>query len=157
MFCSKCSKLNIFYKFNIIFLLLIPFCFISFYFEKSSFFVFDGISQHVNALAYVGIYFRKLIINLVHFNFVLPQWDFNIGFGADILTTLHYYSFGDPIDLFSIFCPVKFTDRLYVILIFFRLMLAGLAFIAYARNHSCTEYGTLLGSLFYVGMFFIVL
>lgn len=150
MFCSKCSKLNIFYKFNIIFLLLIPFCFISFYFEKSSFFVFDGISQHVNALAYVGIYFRKLIINLVHFNFVLPQWDFNIGFGADILTTLHYYSFGDPIDLFSIFCPVKFTDRLYVILIFFRMMLAGLAFIAYARNHSCTEYGTLLGSLIYV-------
>ena len=34
----------------------------------------------------------------------LPMWDLHIGYGSDILTTLHYYVIGDPLTL-----PVSYT------------------------------------------------
>ena len=48
--------------------------------------------------------------------FVLPQWDFSIGLGSDILTTLHFYAIGDPLDLLSIACPAKYAAYLYSLL-----------------------------------------
>jgi len=44
---------------------------------------------------------------------VLPQWNFSLGYGGDILTTLHYYVIGDPLDLLSIACPTRYAVYLY--------------------------------------------
>ena len=41
------------------------------------------------------------------------MWDMNIGYGSDILTTLHYYVIGDPLTLLSVFVPAEHTETLY--------------------------------------------
>lgn len=91
---------------------------------------------------------------------MLPQWDFSIGLGSDILTTLHFYAIGDPLDLLSIACPAKYAAYLYSLLSLFRLYLAGLSFGAFCfikkQNHVSS---ITVGSLVYVftlfGMFIV--
>ena len=56
-----------------------------------------------------------------------------MGYGGDILTTLHYYVIGDPLDLLSIACPTRYAVYLYSFLSLFRLYLAGLGFGAFCR------------------------
>ena len=90
----------------------------------------------------------------------MPQWDFSIGLGSDILTTLHFYAIGDPLDLLSIACPAKYAAYLYSLLSLFRLYLAGLSFGAFCfikkQNHVSS---ITVGSLVYVftlfGMFIV--
>ena len=60
----------------------------------------------------------------------VPTWDFSIGYGADIITTLSYYGLGDPLDLLAAFVPGRWTEQLLEGLIVLRLYLAGLAFMA---------------------------
>lgn len=68
----------------------------------------DGWRQHFAAFVYFGKYGREILETLFETHkFVLPQWDFSIGLGSDILTTLHFYAIGDPLDLLSIACPAK--------------------------------------------------
>lgn len=66
----------------------------------------DGIPQHLNSLAYYGRYLREALYTIfVKHKLSLPMWDMNIGYGSDILTTLHYYVIGDPLTLLSVFVP----------------------------------------------------
>ncbi len=91
----------------------------------------DGWSQHLKALAYYGQYLRKIVRALLYeHRLVLPDWDFAIGEGADIIGTLHYYVVGDPLALFSVFVPTRFMPLFYSFLVVLRLYLAGLAFLA---------------------------
>ena len=64
----------------------------------------------------------------------VPTWDFSIGYGADIITTLSYYGLGDPLDLLAAFVPGRWTEQLLEGLIVLRLYLAGLAFMAFSRR-----------------------
>ena len=80
-----------------------------FYFNgKSLIWSHDGVPQHINALAYYGKYLRNVLKTLViDHKIFFPMWDMHIGFGSDILTTLHYYVIGDPLTLLSVFVPEK--------------------------------------------------
>ena len=70
---------------------------------------------------YYGKYLRGIIKNIfIYHQFSIPLWDFSIGYGGDILTTLHYYVLGDPLTLLSIFVPMKYTEYLYIFLILLR-------------------------------------
>ena len=121
----------------------------------------DGWRQHFAAFVYFGKYGREILETLFETHkFVLPQWDFSIGLGSDILTTLHFYAIGDPLDLLSIACPAKYAAYLYSFLSLFRLYLAGLSFGAFCfvkkQNHASS---ITVGSLVYVftlfGMFIV--
>lgn len=92
----------------------------------------DGLVQHYNALMYLGKWGRSIISNFFQ-NHVLefPLWDFSIGYGSDIISTLHYYAFGDPLNLLSIFVPSKYTEYLYDFLVILRLYLSGITFSFY--------------------------
>ena len=60
----------------------------------------DGWRQHFAAFVYLGQYGREVARTLLATHkLVLPQWDFSIGLGSDVLTTLHFYAIGDPLDL----------------------------------------------------------
>ena len=79
----------------------------------------DGIPQHLNSLAYYGRYLREVLHTIfVEHKLELPMWDMNIGYGSDILTTLHYYVIGDPLTLLSVFVPADKTEVLYEVLYF---------------------------------------
>ena len=86
---------------------------------KSLIWSHDGVPQHLNSLAYYGRYLRKILHTLfIEHKLSIPMWDLNIGYGSDILTTLHYYVIGDPLTLLSVFFKSSQTEFLYEFLIF---------------------------------------
>lgn len=89
----------------------------------------DGFCQHYTALVYYGEYLRGIVKGLlVEHRLEIPLWDMDIGYGSDILSTLHYYVIGDPLNLLSVLVPSAGMEYLYNGLILFRIYLAGLSF-----------------------------
>ena len=112
----------------------------------------DGWRQHFAAFVYLGQYGREVARTLLTTHkLVLPQWDFSIGLGSDVLTTLHFYAIGDPLDLLSVVCPTRYAAYLYSFLSLLRLYLAGLAFGAFCfvKNQRRVG-GVTVGALVYV-------
>ena len=111
----------------------------------------DGVPQHLNSLAYYGKYLRKVLHTLfIEHKLSLPLWDMHIGYGSDILTTLHYYVSGDPLTLLSVFVPASKTEALYAFLIFLRIYLAGIAFSRYSFYHKNSKQATFMGTMIYI-------
>lgn len=135
----------------------ILFCFVtlavfSWFFLASKSFVWetDGIPQHFNALAYYGQYLRGIIRNFFSTGKLsIPMFDFNIGYGSDIITTLHYYVLGDPLTLLSAIVPVAKTEFLYSFLIILRFYLAGVSFSMYCNKMGRGRSAVLCGSFVY--------
>lgn len=126
----------------------------------------DAWRQHLRALAHYGKWLRGNLWHLVHDHSLTTQaWSFGLGYGSDVLTTLHYYCIGEPLTALTVFVPERFTKYYFEFLILLRPYLAGLSFSAYAeymigrkRLHgtgSCTTTGSgsfpiLCGALCYV-------
>ncbi|MBR1408662.1 MAG: YfhO family protein [Clostridia bacterium] len=124
---------GIFYVFyTALFCLVAFFVFSWFIFSgKSLIYRGDGWLQHYKALVYYAQYLRKIIKNLVlSHRLIIPDWDFYIGEGNDILGTLHYYVIGDPVTLLSVFVPTRFMHYFFTFSSILRLYLAGVAFSA---------------------------
>ena len=105
----------------------------------------DGLKQHYRALSYYSKWLRELIFRFFGLRGGLPLYSFSIGYGSDILTTLHYYAIGDPLNLLCIFVPEKSMLYLYEFLILLRFYLAGIAFSYYCfyrgKDYSAKEKG----------------
>lgn len=140
-----------FLAYTLLFFVICLVAFQSFYKNGLSFLWYpDGLTQHYNALAYFGQYLRTIISNFSttgHFN--LPMWNFNIGYGSDILTTLHYYVIGDPLCLLSVFVSKENTETLYNALIILRLYLVGISFSIFGLKMKQNKFGVFLGTLTY--------
>lgn len=110
----------------------------------------DGMRQHYTSLAYLGEYLRTILKNIfIDHTFEIPMWDLHIGYGSDIITTLHYYTLGDPLNLLSVFVSQRYTEYLYDMLLVIRIYLSGIAFSAYCRYHKNPPLPTLLGAIMY--------
>lgn len=120
----------------------------------------DAWRQHLRALAYYGKWLRGNLWHLLHDYSLTPQaWSFGLGYGSDVLTTLHYYCIGEPLTALTVFVPERFTKYYFEFLILLRPYLAGLSFSAYAeymigrkqlRSTSAISFPILCGSLCYV-------
>lgn len=133
--------------YTVVFVILLFFVFGYFFFKGKSFvWHMDGREQHFQALAYYGKWLRSILKNH-HFN----TYTFGLGYGGDILQTLSYYVIGDPLNLLSVFVPVRYTFYLYEALILLRLYLAGIAFSHYCwyKNQKNTS-AVLSGTLIYI-------
>ena len=94
----------------------------------------DAWRQHLRALAYYGKWLRGNLWHLFHDHSLTPQaWSFGLGYGSDVLTTLHYYCIGEPLAALTVFIPERFTKYYFEFLILLRPYLAGLSFSAYAE------------------------
>lgn len=110
----------------------------------------DGWDQHYRAMVYIGQYLRGIARNFLNGNFSIPTWDFTIGEGADIITSLGYYGLGDPLMLLSAIVPTKYAWVLYGALIILRIYIAGLAFIAMCLQFKKSNlYAVLSGAIVY--------
>ena len=129
-FDNNGRKRNFFGLYTVFFCVTAFFIFSWFIFSgKSLIYQEDGWIQHFKALVYYGQYLRKIIRELLfNHQLVIPEWDFTIGEGNDILSTLHYYAMGDPIALFSVFVPTRFMHYFFTFSCILRLYLAGIAF-----------------------------
>lgn len=152
---------NSYFIYTIAFILLLPCIYIFLILEGKSFILWgggdgDGISQHYTSLVYLGEWLRNVLHTFfVEHSFAIPMWDMSIGFGADIITTLSYYSLGDPFALLSVFCPSESTEGLYDFLVILRLWFAGMAFLYYCRYNKSFDGlqdkgNFVLGALIYV-------
>ncbi len=111
----------------------------------------DGLTQHFNSLVYFRNWGLTILRTLVtEHRLSVPLWDSAIGYGSDVLTTLHYYVIGDPLNLLSFLVPVRFLEGLYDFLILLRLYLAGIAFSCYCFRMKREGTAVLAGSLLYV-------
>ena len=118
MFCYRLLRLNYFLFFSFytaIFVVTSLSCFALYFILRKTFFTtYDGRVQHIAALSYYGEYLRSLFHSFfIEGKFYFKQWDFNLGFGADIIQTLHYYVIGDPFSFLSVFFSTKNMHILY--------------------------------------------
>lgn len=110
----------------------------------------DGLVQHYNALMYFGKWGREIIKGILQEHTLdIPLWDFSIGYGSDIISSLHYYGFGDPLNLLSILVPSQYTEYLYDFLVVLRVYLSGFAFSAYCFYMKKEKTQTLISAIVY--------
>ena len=137
--------------YTLLFCLLAPLVFFWFIWDGRSFiWINDGADQHFIALLYYGRTLREWIGGIFKGQgFAFPLYDFAIGQGDDIITTLHYYCLGDPLALFFAFCPEQYTEYLYNFLVILRFYLMGLSFLAFCFYQKKEGSHTLLGACLY--------
>lgn len=110
----------------------------------------DGFRQHYRALVYYAAYLKEIFRNIIHGRFVIPQWDFAIGEGNDIIQTFHYYCLGDIFTVFSVFFPLDKMYLYYDFATLCRMYAAGLAFSCLCFYKKKDDFWTVLtGSLLY--------
>ncbi len=89
----------------------------------------DGVYQHFIAFDYLCRYLRSLLIDHRPMGF----FNFTLGQGTDVLTTLTAYGFTDPLNILAaLLFPLSRLSR-FTLTIFLRLYLVGLSFIVYCR------------------------
>lgn len=153
-------RFQFFLAYTICYLILAYAIFSVFLTEQKSFvWVPDGLQQHFNALLYYRRWLREIVHTLfVEHQFSVKLWDIHIGMGSDVLTTLHYYVIGDPLNLLSVFVTDEsYMELFYDGMILLRIYLAGLAFAAYCRFHGQRPYPTLLGSIVYAFCYWVII
>ncbi|WP_137643997.1 YfhO family protein [Lactiplantibacillus plajomi] len=113
----------------------------------------DGIAQHFPIL----VTFQKILRGGVA---GLASWSWNLGLGADQLTTFAYYVVGDPFNYLVALVPRAHLEAAYQALILLRLYCVGLAFLGFAHQFKFSRFSQFIGTLtytftaytFYVGM-----
>lgn len=111
----------------------------------------DCLKQHYPAFVYLGQYIRSIIKTILSSGtLTIPAWDWNLGYGSDILTTLNYYSFGDPLNLISVLVPTRFSAAAFQVVIYLRLYLAGLTFSWFCWDKQKNRFAVLIGTLIYI-------
>lgn len=146
------KKNNYYILYSLVFIAVFMAAFSQFLLNDRSFVATtDSIKQHYNSLVYFGQYIRAILKTLfMQGELVIPTWDFSLILGSDILTTLHYYAIGDPLNLLYAAVPAAYSEYLYDFLIFFRLYLAGITFSIYCRRWNQNNLAVLCGTLVYV-------
>lgn len=103
----------------------------------------DGIAQHYPILKE----FYQILHGTANQN--LFSWSWNLGLGADQMTTFAYYVVGDPFSYLIALFPFAKIELGYTLLTILRLYVVGLSFIALAKHFHFRRVGTLVGALVY--------
>lgn len=103
----------------------------------------DGITQHLPIL----IEFQRILKGIG--NQSLFSWSWNLGLGADQMTTFAYYVVGDPFNYLIKFFPVSLVEQGYQFLILLRLYTVGLAFLSFSSIWHFSRFSQLIGALTY--------
>lgn len=94
----------------------------------------DGFRQHFPVFQYLHDYYREIAAQLLRGDWNIPLFDFTIGYGEDILTTLNYYGLGDPLYLIAPLVPEAYLPHAFSALVMLRFLLAGLFFYGFGRQ-----------------------
>lgn len=110
----------------------------------------DGVGQYYPAFIYTGKYLQNFIFGLFHGKWILPAFDLSIGMGEDIIGSLNYYGFGDPLNLLAIFVTKNNSAFLFSMSIVLKMWLSGISLLFYFRHFKFGKLSSTLGSLCYV-------
>lgn len=152
MTSNQKKVLKQFFLFSIFFVITCFFSLVQFAVQGKEFMIrYDSIAEYLTVLIYWGQALRDFFHNLfINHQFVLPQWDFSIGLGADILTTMHWYIIGEPLNLLAVFFKPEKTIYLYNFLLFARLYLSGIAFLIFCNYKKYDKFYSVLCAIAYI-------
>ncbi len=89
----------------------------------------DGWRQHYKAFRYYSVYLKDIVANLFgSHRLVIPEWDYYISEGNDVLSTFHYYCIGDPACLLLLIIPQDYIYVFYCALVLLRIYASGITF-----------------------------
>ena len=112
----------------------------------------DDFAQHYPFLIAIGRWWRAFFADPLR----APLFDFSLGFGEDFIGGLNYYGLGDPLTvLAALFAPER-TYVCYRLLAALRIELAGLAFLAFCREHRVRWRGALPAAAAYAFTVYMV-
>lgn len=98
-------------------------------YNKTLIWVPDGIKQPYTTIGYVGQMIRRLLAGEGY-----RMVDFSLGQGFDVMTTMTYYGYTDPLSLLGVFFSGDGIETCYMIIDFLRIYLAGLFCGLYLRK-----------------------
>ena len=161
LYKSSNKKKQFYIVYTFVFLLLFFLVFFwNFALDRSFIWTMDGWAQHYKALVYYAEHGRRFLSSLfLEHRFVIPQWDFSLGEGNDILQTLHYYVIGDPFAVPSLLFPTKYMWLYYGFAIMLRLYFTGIAFshLCFYLNDNAGRIAVMVGTISYVFCFWNIL
>lgn len=140
-------------KLYLIFFIFVCFAIISYLIKYNITFVRNGdaLTQHYPAFLYIGQYYRDAVKAILIEHKLPSTWDFKIGYGSDVITTLTYYGLTDwSTVIFAIFSNVENGAVLYTVMMMVRTFLAGLFFNLYCRRMSAHPIGSVIASFAYI-------
>lgn len=123
----------------------------SFFFTKSKSFIraYDGIDQQYVFFVFIGKWLRQIIADLFfNHTFSVPLWTYEIGYGADVITSANAI-IGDPFNLLSVLCPIRYAEYLFCAISIFKMYLTGIVFSKFAFYFKQEQFPTLCGALLY--------
>lgn len=90
----------------------------------------DGWNQEYPVFLYLGRQLRRFVrTGQIFF------YDFSIGLGGDMISTMNHHGFGDPINLLSFFAVGEAAIYAYALAYFLRMYLAGAGMLLYCDRH----------------------
>lgn len=110
----------------------------------------DGLGQYYPAFIYTGKYLQEIFIGIFNGQLKFPSFDLAIGMGEDIIGSLNYYGFGDPLNIFAILVNDRNAPYLFSFMIVFRMWLSGLSLIKYLSNFNLDKVAVNISALAYV-------
>ena len=112
----------------------------------------DDFAQHYPFLIAIGRWWRAFFADPLR----APLFDFSLGFGEDFIGGLNYYGLGDPLTVLAALFPPERTYVCYRLLAALRIELAGLAFLAFCREHCVRWRGALPAAAAYAFTVYMV-
>lgn len=109
----------------------------------------DGYSQMYPVFCYFVSYARQMLAGLAHGRLSLPLYDFTLGLGGDILSTLNWHGFGNPFYLLGLLAPENKLPLAFSLIVEVQYFLAGLFFMGYCRKMGLRGFGPVLGAWLY--------
>ena len=111
----------------------------------------DMLQQYYYSFEYFSDYLQNIIRTLWESGRLeIPMWDFGIGMGADVLTSLNYYVIGDPLNLIAVFFKNSQLEYVFHFLLILRVYLAGIAFSLFSRKIGYKKWYTLGATYVYI-------
>lgn len=105
----------------------------------------DGFNQAWPIMVYIGQYIRDVF----HSGLPLRRFDFTIGLGESVFSSLSWFGFGDIFNLLSAFGTAETMDIVFIVIVLLKLYTAGITFSWYAVYHGAVKRYVLAASLMY--------
>lgn len=154
------ERLKYYGYYSLLFTLICLVIFSYFYLNNKTFISHgDGISQHYKVMVYISAYLKQIFKGLfTEHKLIIPNWDFCLGEGADVLATLQCHGLTDPFYFFVGLFPERYIYAYYDAVVILKMYLSGLFFVElclYAGKRNL--YSILSGSLIYVFCYWLML
>ncbi len=106
----------------------------------------DGTAQHFPAFYYLIQVVRQFLLHPAE---GFPFWSWQLGLGADTISSLSFYALGDPFVAIGLFFPMRLMEMAFTIAYVARIACAGLFSAMYMRKMGARPFSALVGSLIY--------